>query len=211
MTSVATPDYTSFHPGYALTRDFMSVVRESAWNDCINSVWYILMTFMWDCSGDHIIYLLIQKPWSVPSFANLDRAMRLSVAQLLEVPVENRLVSAAHSASASVKSVLEKRSVNIDQAIAACRSRLSTAVGTMGITKMWDSSDSDPFIANYYLYNIRHNFFLRRNCFFLQLSVRYCHENIEWNQKVQRRLKYRTAEIKRVWTFRFAFGSWHGG
>ena len=69
--------------------------------------------------------------------------MRLSVAQLLEVPVENRLVSAAHSASASVKSVLKKRSVNIDQAIAACRSRLSTAVGTMDKAKMWDSSDSE--------------------------------------------------------------------
>ena len=35
----------------------------------------------------------------------------------------------------------------------------------MGITKMWGSSDSDPFIANYYLYNIRHNFFLSRNYF----------------------------------------------
>jgi hypothetical protein len=66
--------------------------------------------------------------------------MRLSVAWFLEVSVENRLVRAMHSTPTSVKSVLEKRSVNIDQAIAARRSRLPTAVGTTGMTKMWDSS-----------------------------------------------------------------------
>ena len=74
--------------------------------------------------------------------------MRLSVAQFLEVPVENRLVRATHSTAASVKSVLEKRSVNIDQAIAARRSQLPTAVGTMGMTKMWDSSGVRPYILH---------------------------------------------------------------
>ena len=61
--------------------------------------------------------------------------MRLSVAKFFEVLVENRLVRATGTTAASGKSVLAKRSDNVDQAIAACRSGLSTTVGTMGMTK----------------------------------------------------------------------------
>ena len=70
--------------------------------------------------------------------------MRSSVAQFLEVPVENRLIRATHFTSATVKSVLEKRSIIIDQPIAH-RSGLPTAVGTMGIVKMWVNSGANAF------------------------------------------------------------------
>ena len=74
----------------------------------------------------------------------MDSTVCFSHAELFEVSVEDGLVGAADTTIASGKSVLEERLDGIDQTIATARSEPSTADGTMGMTKMWDSSDSDP-------------------------------------------------------------------
>jgi hypothetical protein len=70
----------------------------------------------------------------------MDCALNLSDSKLSEVPVENGLVRAAHSAITPSKSVLEKRPDGLNHAITARQSGPPTTGGTVGMTKVWDSS-----------------------------------------------------------------------
>ena len=60
--------------------------------------------------------------------------------------------STVTTTTASGKSVPEKRSVNIDQTIAACRSGLPTTVGRMGMKKVGHNSGIRPIYISYMFY-----------------------------------------------------------